>query len=278
MDLKTKIGIGTVQFGTNYGISNKSGQTSKSEVKNILNKALELNLDLIDTAIAYGNAEDVLGNFEVDKFKVVSKFMPTDEYGSINVQLTKSLKRLQLDSLYGFLAHRPMDLVSNLNQWDNLLKLKEDNKITKIGFSLNSVKEIELLLNKGCVPDLIQVPYNYFDSRFEDYMIFLKEKGCEIHTRSTFLQGLFFVNPNNLGDFFKEIHPIIRALQNNYKFLAGSLLAHSLSKDFIDKVIMGVENTEQLVQNVKEIENAETLSDLKQNISNNILNPSLWQK
>ena len=278
MDLKTKIGLGTAQFGTNYGISNVSGQTSQKEVKSILNKANELSLDLIDTAIAYGNAEKVLGNFEINRFKVVSKFMPTHEFGSIDTQLKKSLQRLQLTSLHGFLAHRPMDIVKHREKWDTLLRLKEDNRVRKIGFSLNSLEEIELILSKGFAPDLIQVPYNYFDTRFEDYMIFLRDKGCEIHTRSTFLQGLFFLSPEKLRHFFKETQAIVRDLQNNYKYLAGSLLAHSLNKPFIDKVIVGVENTEQLVQNVSEIENAEILPNLENNFSDKILNPSLWQK
>lgn len=278
MCLKTKIGLGTAQFGTDYGISNKRGQTSKKEVKSVLKKAYELRLNLIDTAIAYGNAEDVLGNFEMNKFNVVSKFMPTDKFGSIDTQLEKSLRRLRLKSLYGFLAHRPNDIINCPEKWDELLVLKEENKVKKIGFSLNSIEEIESILNKGFVPDLIQVPYNYLDKRFEDYMIFLKKRDCEIHTRSTFLQGLFFLNPMNLEGFFKEVQPIISNLQRNNENLAGSLLAHSLNKQFIDKVIVGVENTEQLIQNIREIENAETLPELNQNFSENILNPSLWQK
>lgn len=278
MCLKTKIGLGTAQFGTDYGISNKRGQTSKKEVKSVLKKAYELRLNLIDTAIAYGNAEDVLGNFEMNKFNVVSKFMPTDKFGSIDTQLEKSLRRLRLKSLYGFLAHRPNDIINCPEKWDELLVLKEENKVKKIGFSLNSIEEIESILNKGFVPDLIQVPYNYLDKRFEDYMIFLKKRDCEIHTRSTFLQGLFFLNPMNLEGFFKEVQPIISNLQRNNENLAGSLLAHSLNKQFIDKVIVGVENTEQLIQNIREIENAETLPELNQIFSENILNPSLWQK
>ena len=56
-----KIGIGTAQFGLNYGVSNQQGKTSPLEVKNILNLALDHDIYVLDTAPAYGESEDVLG-------------------------------------------------------------------------------------------------------------------------------------------------------------------------------------------------------------------------
>lgn len=278
MDFKTKIGLGTVQFGTNYGISNFNGQTSDIEVGDILDSAYRLGIKIIDTAAAYGEAENVIGHFDMARFKVVSKFMPPKESANINSLLQKSLDKLQTDSLYGFLAHRPMQLLSNPEQWEELLKLKNENKIKKIGFSLNAPEEIDLLLSKGFMPDLIQVPYNYFDNRFENSMIALKESGCEIHTRSTFLQGLFFLNPDHLNPFFKEVKPLIKSLQENNEYLASSLLVYSLKKEFIDKVIIGVETNNQLIQNLNTIEKAKSLPKLNSIIEEKILNPSLWEK
>ncbi|WP_417195752.1 aldo/keto reductase [Bizionia sp.] len=278
MDLTTKIGLGTVQFGVDYGISNQSGMTSKLEVKYILDTAYNLSINTIDTAMAYGNAEEVIGNYELNRFKVVSKFMPSEEYGSVYFQLIESLKKLQIYKLYGYLAHRPMYLINNPKDWKELIKLKDENKVEKIGFSLNTVEELELLIKKDFIPDIIQVPYNYFDTRFEKSMILLKQKGCEIHTRSTFLQGLFFMNPTHLGDFFNDIKPLLNKLQNENKFLAGALLNYVLNKDFIDKVIVGVENTNQLKQNISDIEKAEELEELKINVNNEILSPFLWRK
>ncbi|WP_417859722.1 aldo/keto reductase [Winogradskyella sediminis] len=278
MDFKTKIGLGTVQFGTNYGISNVNGQTIGNEVEDILDSALRLGVKVIDTAAAYGEAEKVIGHFDIGRFKVVSKFMPPNEYTSINSLLQQSLDKLKIDSLYGFLAHRPMQLLHHPEQWNDLLKLKNEGKIKKIGFSLNAPEEIDLLMNKGFVPDLIQVPFNYFDNRFENSMLALKERGCEIHTRSTFLQGLFFLNPDDLKPFFKEVKPLIKNLQENYEYLASSLLAYSLEKEFIDKVIIGVETNNQLIQNINTLEKAKSLPKLNRVIEEKILNPSLWEK
>ena len=68
-----KLGLGTVQWGINYGISNLSGITSKNEVKKILNKARSENIKLIDTASQYGDAEEVLGLNNLKEFKVITK-------------------------------------------------------------------------------------------------------------------------------------------------------------------------------------------------------------
>lgn len=278
MDLRTKIGLGTVQFGIDYGISNQIGKTPKNEVIDILKTAYNLKIDLIDTAVAYGDAEIVIGSCDVSKFKIVSKFMSSVTHGSVSSQLNESLKKLKVSTLYGYLAHRPMSLIEKPNDWKELIKLKKEGKIGKIGFSLNTTNELQLLIDSGFKPDLIQVPYNYFDKRFENLMIQLKKEGCEVHSRSTFLQGLFFMKSVKLDSFFNDIKPLINRLQNDNKFLAGALLKYVLKKDFIDKVIVGVENSQQLIQNISDLENAEELEEFNSAIKNEIISPVLWKK
>jgi aryl-alcohol dehydrogenase-like predicted oxidoreductase len=56
------------------------------------------------------------------------------------------------------------------------------------------------------------------------------------------------------------------------------LLNFVLNKDFIDKVIVGVENTNQLRENIEGLNNAKDLPPITDKVSNNILNPSLWKK
>ena len=52
-----KLGIGTVQFGQKYGISNSLEIPSKKEIKKILYFLYEKNIDYIDTAFLYGLSE-----------------------------------------------------------------------------------------------------------------------------------------------------------------------------------------------------------------------------
>ena len=56
-----KLALGTAQFGSKYGITNNRGQVEFKEAEQILKLAKNSNIDLIDTAIGYGNSEKVLG-------------------------------------------------------------------------------------------------------------------------------------------------------------------------------------------------------------------------
>lgn len=277
MDLNEKIGLGSVQFGTRYGIGNTTGQTSAEEVTKILDRAYQYGIRTIDTASAYGNAEQILGDNDLKRFKVISKFMPASGGQSITDQLKLSLTHLQINSLHGFLAHRPLSLLENKNQWKELEHLKKEGKVEKIGYSLNAPDELKALLDKNMMPDLVQVPYNYFDNRFKEQLIKLKVGGCEVHTRSAFLQGLFFMKPGALPPFFSEVKNIIQNLQLVFSDkLPGALLKYVLSLDFIDKVIMGVENETQLTANIQKIGAAPEMAGFNDMIPDSILMPSNW--
>jgi len=278
MEINAKLGLGTVQFGIPYGISNTHGQTSPAEVRKILNLASNNGINLIDTASAYGNAEEVLGKNKLQGFTIVSKFMSHTKGETISQQLYKSLAKLRQNSLYGYLAHRPLNVLEKPWQWEELKELKSKGLIKKIGFSFNDLTEIDPLLSKGFMPDLVQAPFNYFDRRFEKLLTILRQNGCEVHTRSVFLQGLFFIKTNQLGSFFDLIKPTIKELQGEIDDLPASLIRFVVSQSFIDKVIIGVENALQFEENIKNLERAFPLPDLKLNIPDNILTPSKWPK
>jgi len=276
MDLNKKIGLGTVQFGTKYGIANTAGKTSKFEVAQILDLASDVGIQIIDTASAYGNAEYILGLNNINKFNIISKFFPSSTNGSLKDQFDQSISKLKVNKLYGYLAHRPQSLIDDISDWEELLELKKKGLVTKIGFSLNNTKELKELVKKGYLPDIIQIPFNLFDHRFKEEAILLKEKGCEIHARSSFLQGLFFMNTKKLSFFFDTIKDKINQLQDTHKEnLASALLNHSLNQNFIDYVIIGVENKKQLFKNVYRSNVIATLND-DFKISEDILMPSNW--
>ena len=276
MNEKQKIGLGTVQFGSHYGISNKRGKTEPEEVSRILNIASKHHLRILDTASAYGDAEKVLGLNDLSRFSVISKFMPSGNADSLSRQLQNTLADLNIENLYGYLAHRPLHLLENLYLWDELQKYREKKIIQKIGFSLNRSEELDQLLKAGITPDLVQLPYNYFDRRFEESLKILKEQNCEIHTRSAFLQGLFFKKREELSLFFNDVKPLIETLHQNVRHLPASLLAFVMKHPLIDQVIVGVENSGQLLENLTMLVYAEPLPDLDITLSEKILMPSNW--
>lgn len=279
MNLLTKIGIGSVQFGLPYGISNKFGQTSKDEVSKILNTASDYGVNTIDTASSYGNSEIILGRNQLDRFQIISKFMPSINGISVKNQFNSSLNSLNVDRLHGYLAHRPLELISNKNDWFEIQELKSKGKINKIGFSLNSPNEYYQLKEAEIYPDIVQVPFNYFDTRFKEILIELKSNDCENHSRSTFLQGLFFVDINQLSNFFEPFFNELKFLQENYSSnLGGTLLKYVLEQPYIDKVILGLENANQLEENIKGLEVADSLDSLLNYFPEEKLMPMNWPK
>ena len=76
MGANNKIGLGTVQFGMDYGVSNTKGKTPDIEVSKILEYAKKEGLLYIDTAEAYGCSEEVLGRNDLSGFRIISKFLP----------------------------------------------------------------------------------------------------------------------------------------------------------------------------------------------------------
>jgi aryl-alcohol dehydrogenase-like predicted oxidoreductase len=116
-----KIGLGTAQFGLDYGISNPLGKTPVAEVRRILDATAENGVHVIDTASLYGDSEKILGQClgEHHSFHIITK---TPQYNKSLIneenaeQLKKvfheSLARLKQSSLYGLLVHSADDLLA----------------------------------------------------------------------------------------------------------------------------------------------------------------------
>ena len=277
----SKLALGTVQFGFKYGISNTYGQTSLSEIGEILKLAFDNGIRTIDTARQYGTSEENLGNFILDDFNVVSKFFATKDEKELRLSLYDTLKSLNQKNLYGYIAHSTSTLFEHPELWDILKHLKAEGLIKKIGASMYAPEELNMLLEKKMIPDLIQIPFNIIDNRFKPYFPILKSNGTEIHTRSAFLQGIFFMDYNKLNPYFKELVPFLKELNSNFpdsNSKAGFLLHHCVSNNNIDKVVIGINNAEQLLQNInslkQEIPFMNFGSDLR--ISEKILLPSNW--
>lgn len=281
MSLVEKLALGTVQFGLNYGISNQTGQTSEKEVVNILNVAFQHGISMLDTAQAYGASEEVLGRFHTNRFDIVSKIQPNLNIKSATMLVEESLERLNVEFLYGVLFHSAESALSNPKSHLELLSLKTDGYIKKIGFSVYTPQELDSLIESFGIPDLVQVPFSHLDRRFESSLISLHKKGVEVHTRSTFLQGLFFMNPDEISPFFKPVMGYLRDLKNEFtdlEQLAGFLLSYVVSRPFIDKVVLGVNNSQQLTLNIMSLTSTCHETNLHApEISEDILLPYLWK-
>lgn len=204
-----KIGLGTVQFGLDYGISNRSGRTGTDEVASILATARNHGISILDTAPAYGESERVLGRFPLSEsgFKVVTKtpkFTPADGDGlarQLAAGLEGSLAALGIRRAYGLLFHQASDLSDKNGR--ALMRSARDcqarGMVEKVGVSIYTAGEIDAVMESHH-PDVIQVPLNVFDQRLirSGHLQALRAAGVEIHARSALLQGLMLMDPASL--------------------------------------------------------------------------------
>lgn len=274
----SKLVIGTVQFGLQYGV-NSAGRPDKESVKRILEEALKGGINTLDTSSAYGNSEEILGESITDKekFKIVSKYPKVD--ASVDKMFNGSLKRLHVEKLYGYLLHHFEVLKNDPKIWGKFVALKEKGKVQKIGFSLYELEELEFLLNNNYPFDLIQVPFNIFDKKFLPYMKQLHEKGVEIHVRSTFLQGLFFKDRNLLPEVLLPLKKYLYKL-DDYSISTGwsiseIALNYNLQNPYVDGVLIGVDNVNQLRANLNSIKDIPIDIDIDVK-EKELLNPVNW--
>lgn len=280
-----KIGLGTVQWGLDYGIANTHGIPSDEVLNSIFDLANKAGINMFDTATQYGEAEKRVGQFSNLEHKIVTKIGNFSTNKCLNQQLDNSFNHLQRQNIYGCLFHNVDELINNTDLWRELLVYKEEGRINKIGYSLYEPQELIDLLEAGLHPDIVQFPYSILDRKFEPYFDLLKKKGVEIHVRSVFLQGLYFKNPEQLSNKLLILKPVLSELQNISK--QNNLDISELCLDFIrqnckiDYAVIGVESEDQL-REVSQVKNCNLNWDIiletldSYNIKKELLNPSNW--
>ena len=281
-----KITLGTVQFGLNYGISNKIGIPLDAELRSIFETAKKFGIKYLDTAKAYGNAEKRIGELSNNEFQIISKFPNISSVGELRTVFLETLYNLKAKSIYGYLAHNADVLINNPELWNVLLELKKEGKINKIGYSLYQPEQLDKLIAMNLIPDLVQLPYSILDRKFESKFSLLKSFGTEIHVRSVFLQGLYFMNPDELPEKLKSFQPILNEFQKycqEEKVSASEVaLNFAILNKNIDQVVLGVENAEQLQENINLVLSWKSNSSLFSKIETieikdkSLLNPVNW--
>lgn len=250
-----KLALGGAQFGLAYGVSNQSGQISRSVAREIVGLALRAGVDTIDTAIAYGDSEACLGEVGVGDFKVVTKLPPmpdsiVDVSAWVCHQIKGSLDRLGAARVHGLLLHRADQLLGPHGRGlaGALLHAKQDGLVGKIGFSIYDPEQLAAIM-PVCRPDIVQAPLNLLDRRLETsgWLQRLHESGIEVHTRSAFLQGLLLMDRAAMPPRFERWD----ALWDTWQAWLGThglsatraCLQYPLSLPQVDRVVVGVSST-----------------------------------
>jgi aryl-alcohol dehydrogenase-like predicted oxidoreductase len=262
------MGLGTVQFGTDYGVSNSEVRPSEAEVAAILARAVAAGFGYLDTASSYGNAELLIGRHlpRQHQLRIVSKLPPIAaniiEASHATMMLDaveQSLDRLKVARLYALLIHNVDDLKKP--GWQHLIaavtEARQRGWTLRIGVSIYDAGDLSVIENRFA-PELVQLPLNALDRRLvvAGCLARLKASGVEVHARSLFLQGLLLMPPAALPSFFAPVRSALCGLHAQWAAqklspVAGCLRFALCSPD-IDAAIVGVNRLREL----EEIERA----------------------
>jgi len=289
----SKLILGTVQLGLDYGINNRLGKPSLKKAFEILSLAFDNGITTLDTAEAYGNSQEVVGKFQKEypnkKFKIITKLSASNHIDANDFisHISSTCKTLNTNQLYGYMFHNYNSFKDSTELYDKILLAKAKGLIEYAGISLYTNDEIKDILTNYSDFDFIQIPFNLLDNELKRKIIILeaKDKGIDIHTRSTFLQGLFFKTTEALPSNLQPLVPYLNALEDiknkdsvNTETLA---LQYVLQKKYIDRVLIGVESIAQLNNNVNicnKLSNiSHSLIDSINVYEEELLNPSNWE-
>ena len=258
----SRIGLGSVQFGADYGVSNKLGRPNDREVADILLRAVEMGVGYLDSAIGYGDAELLIGRYLPSShcLRIVTKMAPISERTissehkhSIIGSIEASLDRLRIDRVYGVLVHNASDLAKE--GWEHVVEALHEihsrGLATRIGASIYDDEQLTLVESRFR-PEIIQLPMNILDRRLlrSGAVRRLKAQGTEVHARSVFLQGLLLMPPGEVPEFFAPIRSQMamisrRWLQHGIKPVAGCL-GFVLQQQDVAAAIIGINRRDEL--------------------------------
>ena len=300
----SKMMLGTVQLGLDYGINNSQGKPTLEKAHGILEEAINGGINAFDTSSAYGTSESVLGSYFgkdkknstiITKFSVMNHDNPLSKIEAekkIVDQVENSLSSLGYESLPLLLMHNEYDLdVYGEIVIDTLKRLKRDGLVERVGISLNHFSYVDKVLENDMF-EAVQLPLNMLDVKnvTGNAIKRLKEKNLLVFIRSVFLQGLFFRDPETLPDGVlqnaKEPLKMVRKIAEEENMsVAGLAISYIRDLDGVSSLVMGAENREQVRENINLI-NVKKISDNSRekitkafiNVDERILCPWLWNK
>jgi spore coat polysaccharide biosynthesis protein SpsF len=297
--------LGTAQLGLVYGAANRIGQPNARDAELILHSAVSAGVKWIDTAAAYGSAEQRIGAALPGSkgVRIVTKLAPLDEFDetsdagdirrAVRDSVRRSCTRLGTDRLEVLLLHRAHHLMMHSGAvWNAVKALRDEGVIYDLGVSVYSPQEALAALADRDVRH-IQLPFNALDWRWRDSGVFealAKRPGVTVHARSALLQGLL-ANANEArwpegvdhAELDARLDSLTRELDRDSP--ADLCLAYVRAQPWIDGVVVGMESLRQLALNIALFKRSPLTADeiaavdaTLPRASERLLNPALWAK
>ena len=188
------IGVGTTKLGRNTDIKYPKpfALPSDEQVRELLDSALRLGVNLIDTAPAYGESEQRLGPFvQTNRDGLVLCTKCGEQYGNghssydfsapaIVASAEESLRHLKTDHLDILLLHssgRDVEILTQSDALEGLARLKQSGKARAVGISAKTEAGI---LEAGRTLDVVMAPFSQKDTSLAEALRKAHEAGLGI--------------------------------------------------------------------------------------------------
>ena len=282
-----RIVLGGAQLGLPYGILNGGETLSREEVARILDTAVDHGIDSIDTAIAYGHSESIIGEISQNRFKIISKLPPLPVDISnvsewVHSQVQGSLSRLKCTSLDALLLHRPQDLTGaqGVELYAAIESLLAEKMIHRFGLSIYSPDDLEGIIDTFEI-HVVQAPLNVFDRRILGVTDQLSALNIEVHVRSVFLQGVLIASPQDRPHRFEPWSEHFALFDEWVRSSGVSAMAccmgFALQQPGIAKLVIGTTSAESLDEIMNSIPNSvlEVPTHLQSSVEQ-LIDPRFW--
>jgi aryl-alcohol dehydrogenase-like predicted oxidoreductase len=248
-----RIILGGAQLGLPYGVLGTGEKLKSVEVKDLLDSAESIGIQTIDTAIAYGTSESVIGEYSNSRFKIITKLPPLPN----DIDDVSGWVRQQIDAL---LLHHPQDLTGEFGVKLNKVigELLSEGVIKRFGVSIYSPDELTTIVGHFPI-DIVQTPFNVFDQRISPWLETLGRNGIEVHARSVFLQGLLISPAKARPERFRKWEAQFKHFDNWVSELSMSAisvcLGVALNQPGISHLVVGALSSSQLLEIAAQIPN-----------------------
>jgi len=288
--------LGTAQLGMPYGIANHLGKPDFSTAIEIIRMAWENGIREFDTAQAYGESERVLGNALSDlgisqQAKIITKMDPhvdLKDEKAVKLAAEKSLENLRVNRLYGLMLHRDECLCLSEERLEKIIDcLVHDGFVMQMGISVYTPDKGMQAVDSGMF-DLIQVPANVLDRRFDQAGVFMRaaQKQVKIYIRSIFLQGLLLMSAAQIPPEMGFVRPLLASFEQLSGAIGRSRRQIALSYikfRFPEAMILfGAETPQQVKENVDAWSETPSISwmacleEAFDRVDESIVDPRLW--
>jgi aryl-alcohol dehydrogenase-like predicted oxidoreductase len=287
----SEISLGTVEIGLDYGIhANGTAQMpDERESAMLLNRALDLGVNLIDTARAYGRSEEIIGRAvsrRRSEFLICSKVLakPGVNKQDVTDSLEQSLRLLKTDVIDIYMIHSAtLDVIQEGAMADILNELRVSGKIRFTGASVYGEDAALAAIASGSF-DCLQIAQSVLDRLPEKTVLpAAQQSNIGLIARSVLLKGALTPRYRHLPETLSELRNAVERLEA----IAGSSLPELAYRYVLNgpqphTALVGASGIHELEAAVQFAEKGPLPEDLIEKIRSielsdvSLLNPATW--